>query len=107
MRRKGRPARGDEGKHSCPYAVVYNVFKPEQKSNFTFLIRGHFLKFQAMSIIFSLIHPSTVGIALIWTRTDRRKPYNCPVQWKCPPFIFFLSPYASFDKLTLTTQGDL
>ena len=91
MRRKGRSARGDEDKHSCPYAVVYNVFKPGQKSNFTFLIRGHFLKFQAVSTTFSLIHPSPVGIALTRTRTDRRKPYNCPVQWKSPPFFFFLS----------------
>jgi len=25
---EGRDARGDEGKHSCPYAAVYDVLKP-------------------------------------------------------------------------------
>jgi hypothetical protein len=41
---EGRPAQGDEEKYSCPYSVVYNVFKPGQKSNFYIFNSGPFFK---------------------------------------------------------------
>jgi hypothetical protein len=76
---EGRTAHGDKGKHSCPYAVVYHVFKPGQKSNFIFLIRGHFLKFQAYIYRYRQKEDLHVQLPtegrLTCTGTDRRKTY--------------------------------
>lgn len=85
-------------------SVVYNVFKPGQKSNFTFLIWDHFLKFQVVSTTLSLIHPSPVGSTLTCTHRRRKEALQLPSSMEQ---LFFLSYSASFHKITLTTHGDV
>ena len=70
---------------------------------FTFLIRDHFLKFQVVSTTFSLIHPSPVETTLTCTHIRWKEALQLPSSME---ELFFLSYSASFDKITLTTQGD-